>query len=66
MLEHLLAGRAVRTVFQPLVALDNGQAEGQDVLASQPVIRSLISCGRSTSMKWPTPSMSSEADPGPP
>ena len=40
-------------------------AGAQDVRASQSVIRLLISSGRSTSMKWPTPSISSASDPGP-
>ena len=38
---------------------------GHAVRARKPVIRSLISAGRSTSMKWPTPSISSASEPGP-
>jgi len=36
LLEQLLAGRSVRTVFQPLVALDSGQVLGFEALARGP------------------------------
>ena len=49
-----------------VLILRRGRASGQrqDVRASQSVIRLLISSGRSTSMKCPTPSISSASEPG--
>lgn len=72
--------RADRTVHRPIVrpaprpdqSLPSSipdlrdTARVYDVRDNQPVIRSLISAGRSTSMKCPTPSISSASEPGPP
>src|SRR3954447_8255835 len=67
-LDGLAATRHRRRPGPPLPAQEAGAGPLAGVGATRcrnPTMRALISCGRSTSMKWPTPSMSSESDPGP-
>ncbi len=59
------AHRADRVVHALILRRGLLPSQRQDVRASQSVIRLLISSGRSTSMKCPTPSISSESEPGP-